>query len=253
MQMPHSDRKAMMVVSRASVAQGGFVYWIAFERDAYDGSDLHTDPSSLRGPSTKRCRVTRIRPSTNAGKVRVSAIASLASAEGDPHGGAASFSVVGSPHDISDVLRTWAFKPAANYYGRVVIDAAVVDGRNVTAYSGLTVVIKNEADAPSILFRGASVGVDGAGYDAYALAVDEDSEARFIGLAVGDVDAEPGEVHNVTLRASHGVLAVHQTATDARFGHEASYTETSRRGGGSGGREGPGGGDNGMRTPLPFK
>ena len=112
------------------------MYWIAFERDAYDGSDLHTDPSSLRGPSTKRCRVTRIRPSTNAGKVRVSSIASLARVEGDPHGGATSFKVEGTPHAISDVLQTWSFKPAPNYYGRVVIDAAVVDGRNATAYPG---------------------------------------------------------------------------------------------------------------------
>ena len=185
------------------------MYWIAFERDAYDGSDLHTDPSSLRGPSTKRCRVTRVRPSTNAGKVRISSIASLARVDGDPHGGATSFKVEGTPHAISDVLKTRSFKPAANYYGRVVIDAAVADGRNATAYAGLTVVIENEVDAPSILFRGASVGVDGAGYDAYALAVDEDSEARMIGLEVGDVDAEPGEVHTVTLEANHGVLAVH--------------------------------------------
>ena len=112
LQMPHPDRKATVVVSRANVPQGGFVYWIAFERDAYDGSDLHTDPSSLRGPSTKRCRVTRIRPSTNAGTVRVASIASLARVEGDPHGGATSFKVEGTPHAISDVLQTWSFKPA---------------------------------------------------------------------------------------------------------------------------------------------
>ena len=81
-----------------------------------------------------------------------------------------------------------------------------------------------------MLFRGASVGTKGAGYDAYALAVDEDSEARMIGIEVGDVDAAPGEVHTLTLEAKHGVLAVHQTATDARFGGEASYTETLEEG-----------------------
>ena len=137
------------------------------------------------------------------------------------------------------MLQTWSFKPAPNYYGRVVIDASVRDGRNASSYAGLTVVIKNEADAPSVLFRGARVGVDGAGYDAYALAVDEDSEARFVGIEVGDVDAEPGEVHTLTLEANHGTLAVHQTATDARFGGEASYTETLRRGGVNAANRGP--------------
>ena len=87
------------------------MYWIAFERDAYDGSDLHTDPSSLRGPSTKRCRVTRIRPSTNAGKVRISSIASLARVEGDPHGGATSFKVEGTPHQSPMCCRRGPLNP----------------------------------------------------------------------------------------------------------------------------------------------
>ena len=112
-----------------------------------------------------------------------------------------------------------------------MIDASVWMGGTRTSYAGLTVVIKNEADAPSVLFRGASVGTKGAGYDAYALAVDEDSEARFVGVEVSDVDAEPGEVHTLTLEANHGTLAVHQTATDALGLVEAS---TPRRCDGAG-------------------
>jgi len=221
LQRPHPDRKALMVVSRARVPQGGFIYYIAFERDAYDSGDFQTDPSQLRGPSTKRCRVTRLRDATNAGTVRINAIASLSRIEGDPHSGSTSFVVKGAPHSISDVLQTWAFQPARNYHGRVVVDASVKDGRNATAYHGLSIEVANQNDAPSVLFR------DGAG----ALAVDEDAEARMTGIEVVDVDAAPGEVHTVSIEALHGVLAVHQTATDARFGGEASYTETLRRGG----------------------
>jgi ELWxxDGT repeat protein len=220
LQMPHPDRRALLVVSRARVAQGGFVYYIAFERDAYITGDFQTDPSSLRGPSTKRCRVTRLRDATNAGTVRISSVASLARVEGDPHEGSSSFSVAGAPHAISEVLQTWSFRPAPNYSGRVVVDASVKDGRNASSYAGLTVVVENQNDAPSVLFpRGT-----------YALVVDEDSEARVVGIEVGDVDAAPGEVHTLTLEAKHGVLAVHRTATDARFGGEATYTEALRRG-----------------------
>ena len=42
---------------------------------------------------------------------------------------------------------------------------SITHRRNATAYAGLTVVIKNEADAPSVLFRGVSVGVDGAAHE----------------------------------------------------------------------------------------
>lgn len=229
--LPTAALSARFVVARVRHALGGATYWVAFERDPYEGHDLHADPSLLRGPSTKRCRVRRVRRAAAPGTLRIKAVSSLMRIAGDPYDGDHAFAVAGTPQAIAAALKTWQFKPSLNYYGRAAVDVAVADARGAAAHAGVGVVVHGVEDAPTILFRGEEIGVAGTGSDAYALSVDEDAEARLSGLAVTDVDATPGAVFQVTLTIGHGTLAVHQTAIDALYGAEANWTEIERRGG----------------------
>ena len=101
------------------------MYWIAFERDAYDGSGPPDGPVFTTRPinqTVPRDAHQTVHKCWN-GAYRFHSIARAS--RGRPALGATSFKVAGTPHAISDALQTWSFKPAPNYYGRVVIDASV--------------------------------------------------------------------------------------------------------------------------------
>ena len=107
------------------------MYWIAFERDAYDFLEPTYGPVFTTRPVDEA--VPRVASQT-VHKCWKGArfINSITSEWRATRTAAPRHSEWRHAACNSDVLKTWSFKPAANYYGRVVIDAAVVDGRNAT-------------------------------------------------------------------------------------------------------------------------
>ncbi|KAK7242594.1 hypothetical protein SO694_00016060 [Aureococcus anophagefferens] len=198
---PGAGRGAEFVVARdGPLAGGGYAYW--------------TDAAALRGPRTRRARARLWRPAHDAGVLRLGvARAPLAVLSGDYRGDVA-VSASGSPASLTAALAGLAFRPLGDYFGVVAVDLAVADAAGATDHLGLTVTVAGANDGPHFDWYGAAVDVSGAGYGTYALDVDEDAEGRLLGLALRDADANPGEVHAVTLKAKHGILAVHRAPAD---------------------------------------
>ncbi|KAH8067655.1 hypothetical protein JL721_7504 [Aureococcus anophagefferens] len=204
---PGAGRGAEFVVARdGPLAGGGYAYWVAFERDPYGLAPTRRPCGAEDAP---RARLWR--PAHDAGVLRLGVARAAAVLSGDYR--AASRCPRREPREPHGGARGARLPAAGDYFGVVAVDLAVADAAGATDHLGLTVTVAGANDGPHFDWYGAAVDVSGAGYGTYALDVDEDAEGRLLGLALRG-GREPGEVHAVTLKAKHGILAVHRAPAD---------------------------------------
>ena len=160
-------RDSVVVARDGPVAGGGFVYWMAFERDPYglsfasEGFDalrnediretMKADARGLEGPSTRRAVPRLWRSASPAGQLRVAYDGLPLALVHGAYGGASSLAFSGPPAALTTALATLDVKPARDYFGAIAVDLAVADAAGAAAHFGLRVVVRDANDAPFAL------------------------------------------------------------------------------------------------------